>query len=222
MIATVLACIIPYLDANLAAKEPQQSFRRYQEGPLKIQEFTGVPDETLFGDAYTATSVEFRFRYKVRNEGKRFVARLIHFDAYSVFLPERSWWKNSASPSLLDHEQGHFDIAETTARRIQLAFDKSMAGKKWIESAGDTSVAATRKLRGTLTKVIDLANARMEQENRDYDRATRHGMRFRDQSEFRGFQKRTLERLEQSLKQDKSTKRNASKTRPTPDSIRNE
>jgi len=37
-----------------------------------------------------------------------------------MFQPQRSWTK-SATPRLLDHEQGHFDLGEVQARRLRRA-----------------------------------------------------------------------------------------------------
>ena len=183
-----------------AAEEKKPALRKFSDGPLRIEEFQGKPDLAINGDAYTASRVEFKYEFAAEQKNGQVEVRLTKFEVFSVFLPKSSWWKSSAKKSLLDHEQGHFDIAETAARRIQLGFDKIFASKKTIRGSGPTREKAIKQLTEKLRRVVELANEQVDQENLDYDSRTSHGMSPRNQAEHRRVQKATLDRLAKELK----------------------
>lgn len=190
---------ISCLPAFSLSEEVASTYRKYQDGPLQIKEFKATPAKHAGGDAYTQCSIEFRFNYTYEKRDKLFVTTLTSFDAFSVFLPEKSWWKQQASPAILDHEQGHFDIAEVNALRLQIAFAKSFNNKRKIQGTGTTYDAAVKELRGSLSKVMQLANEQATQAHLDYDASTMHGMRYRRQGEQRRIQKATLQQLNKEL-----------------------
>lgn len=178
---------------------PKANPRTYAEGPLKIEEFRGPPDRFAGGDAYTATKVHFEFKWSIAAENGVYTATLTSFDAYAVFLPEKSWWTRRAAKEILDHEQGHFDIAEMTARRLQLVFGKVFAQKQKIQTKGPSRDAATKALEDKLNQIIKIANDQTNQDDEQYDAITRHGMRYGRQAEFRRVQKATLKQLAEKL-----------------------
>ncbi len=190
--------LLTLLTTGVLAEEKQTKLRRFADGPLRIEEFKGKPDR-LSGDAYTANRVDFKYDYVLTGKGGRVEARLKTFEAYSLFLRESSWWKSSAREFLLDHEQGHFDIAEAAARRAQLGFDKVFAEKKVIRAYGATKEEAIKKLSDKISRVMKVANEQATEDNREYDAITSHGMRPRIQAEQRHVHKATLDRLAKEL-----------------------
>jgi predicted secreted Zn-dependent protease len=76
---------------------------------LQWDDFQGKPDKRSIGDAGTAVQIK----------AKPFlVKKSIHYDVVAIFSRKRSWVRDT-SPSLLAHEQLHFDIAELYARKIR-------------------------------------------------------------------------------------------------------
>ena len=145
------------------------------------------------------TRVMLNYEYDSKLEGDQFRTRLSAIEAYAVFLPKDSWWRAQKSESLLDHEQGHFDIAELAARRLQHAFNKTLQA-----GIGSTQQDAIRAMEAKLSKILQLVNEQAVNENAEYDRITSHGSNRRAQIEQRRIQRLSLRRLEKELKKQSS------------------
>ncbi len=183
-----------------AYAEPPKSERRYDQGPLKHNEFRKDAEDAIPGRAKTMARVMYSYRTQIERKGpERFQVQLTSLDAYSVFLPKESWWSYRNSIALLDHEQGHFDIAEITARRLELAVRQAIKKGQSIGGFGKTLKQANAELSKKLQRVIDIANEQSVEENADYDRKTLHGARVGSQAEYRRIQKLTLEKLAKQL-----------------------
>lgn len=76
---------------------------------LQWDDFQGGPDKGSLGDAGTAVQIKAK-PYLVKKE--------IRYDVEALFNRRKSWVRDT-SPSLLAHEQLHFDIAELYARKIR-------------------------------------------------------------------------------------------------------
>lgn len=175
--------------------------RRYDQGPLKLSEFRRNTKDSIRGRANTMTRVMYEYKtYAKQTKPKHFEVELRSMKVYSIFLPEASWWNHPPSDALLDHEQGHFDIAEITARRLQASFRKALKSGKTIRGLGRSLEAAQKQLEAKLQKVIDLANKQSLEENQEYDSLTRHSVLVSAQAEYRRIQKLTLDRLAKQLK----------------------
>lgn len=76
---------------------------------LRWDDFQGKPDENSESDAGTAIAIR----------AKPFlVNKKVKYDVVAIFNRSKSWVRDR-SPSLLAHEQLHFDIAELYARKIR-------------------------------------------------------------------------------------------------------
>lgn len=174
--------------------------RRYDAGPLQRKEFIGRPDRSTGRTAATMTRVMFQYRFRSRRiRAGKVEVRLTSMEAYSIFLPRESWWISSPDPELLDHEQGHFDIAELAARRVQLVFDRMLAKRESISAQARTEAAATELVVKKLEKVMKTINEQSNEENREYDRSTNHGLHRQSQTEHRRVHQLTLAKLEKEL-----------------------
>jgi len=76
---------------------------------LQWHDFQGTPDEDSRGDAGAAVRIKAT-PFLVKKE--------IKYDVHALFDRKKSWARDK-SPSLLAHEQLHFDIAELYARKIR-------------------------------------------------------------------------------------------------------
>lgn len=189
--------VIATADATCA--ESSTSHRLYKQGPLKFDEFRRDAEEALPGKAYTMTRVMFKYSFHVRGRNGQHEARLTAINVFAVFLPEVSWWGAREDEWLLDHEQGHLDIAEIAARRLQLAFNRRFESKRAISATGRTAEKAKQSLEAKIAKVMEVANENVLEENREYDSRTSHGLRDSDQREFRRIQQLTLKKLGDEL-----------------------
>ena len=199
LVIAVLVCM--NLTANARETSSPESHRPFNLGPLTVQDFQKSPPEVSHGKAYTQTRVMFTYEYGLQKSGNNvYEASLTKLQTYSVFLPRESWWNHPSSAWLLDHEQGHFDIAEITSRRVQLTFNRLFKSRKTVTAKGRTAALAKKALVEKLNEVMVVANKQALQENEEYDRRTAHGMKRREQLEHRRIQKLTLQRLAAELK----------------------
>ena len=81
---------------------------------LKWEDFQAKPDSNSKFKAVTAASIN----YTITNDEKSF-----SYKVSCVFYKKRSW-RLSNENILLQHEQGHYDLAELFARKMRLAFKK--------------------------------------------------------------------------------------------------
>lgn len=209
--SVVLLVLFLLMLSSAMAANPK--LRRYNQGPLRHSEFRTDAPQAQSHKAKTMTRVMFTYKFSGQQTSEeRYEMTLQSLDAFSVFLPNESWWHHRARPSLLDHEQGHFDIAEIAARRLQLAFKKAIAGDKPIRGVGTTAKAAKAALEKKLQFVFDAANEQAVEENLQYDLRTQHGIRHGNQAEMRRIQKLTLARLGEKLSGRKEVKMESSES----------
>lgn len=197
LVRIVLSAMLLISSTDIA-RSADQAERKYNMGPLRISEFKGDGGVLSTGKAYTSTRTMFSYKFRVkRARPNRFTAELKSITIYSVFLPDSSWWNSPPSAELLVHEQGHFDIAEIAARRLQLAFETTDVKK--IRGSGPTQKEAEQSLAEKLRHVVDVADKQIAAENIEYDATTGHGNWQRNQQEQHRIHKLTLEKLEKQL-----------------------
>jgi Bacterial protein of unknown function (DUF922) len=209
-----LSLFLPFvllLGLPLAAQTPAQrssqkknddssaKLRKYEEGPLAAADLQGTPPAaapvkdniTMVANTMSVVRYTYRLRTNSERDGS-WTARLTQFECFSAIEPAKCWNTVPESPRVLDHEQGHFDLAEIFARRLQRRFDDLMAGKN-ASSSGRTERAAREALEKEIKRVADDAYAALSEAQATYDKETRHGTRPRAQREHRRWQRQELE-----------------------------
>ncbi len=108
--------------------------------------------------------------------------------ARATFDPSRSWWRTSGGNAwdrrarqgslqldlqLLEHEQLHFDIAETAARKLRRRFTE------FAETCDDP------EKRESIGKMVVDVDRELQEEQQRYDRETRHGTDVRAQDRWK-------------------------------------
>ncbi|WP_315814315.1 hypothetical protein [Paraflavitalea speifideaquila] len=91
-------------DANLIAYTPDR--------PLTVNDFIAIPDELSRAAAQTASAIAVKYSSSVDSgQIKVLVTIMPYFDR------SRSWFleKYQTNPTILKHEQGHFDISALKA-----------------------------------------------------------------------------------------------------------
>ncbi|QDV24499.1 DUF922 domain-containing protein [Aureliella helgolandensis] len=180
-------------------KEPAALERPYELGPLTISEFIGRVEPGSTAQANTATRVRSKFRYSIRRSGRHFEAKITSITLFTVFLPQDSWWASHASTALLDHEQGHFDIAEINVRKAQLAIAQSKSNGKSMMVTKNSKQEASAAVVAMLDEQLQQVDSQIAADNLEYDRDTRHGLSSPKQSELRRIHQLTLEHLAEEL-----------------------
>jgi hypothetical protein len=99
------------------------------------------------------------------------------FEVDAIFHRDSSWvvpgrWNER----LLDHEQGHFDLAELYARKLSQALRN-------LESPCENMELT----RGLIQNILQLNQQQLEQEQRRYDIETRHGTNRKRQESWNEF-----------------------------------
>jgi len=202
----VASVLIPTASlAQIPGQEAQgvvKADRTYGDGPLTAADFKGQPPSegklagTTF-QAYLFLDIHWSSKYRTAGRGRNVSAFLTQFQATAVTSAAKSWNKN---PDLLDHEQGHFDIAQIYALRLEIKLRKLLAAKKPPSGVGETEEAAVDALNSVLEKEYKTAKAASDEENIEYDRLTTHGTVLEKQRELRHVHQETLKKLAAELK----------------------
>jgi hypothetical protein len=130
-----------------AAAEPRSvsgtNNRPYADGPLTAADFSGKrPAQSPVNMgiemvANTECEVRYEYRSTVEQKGQNpWTARMSSFECTAVIVPEKCWNAQPESRRILDHEQGHFDLAEIAARRAQQHFSGLARDGKAIARVG--------------------------------------------------------------------------------------
>ena len=118
---------------------------------LQWDDFQGSPDKNSLGDAGTAVQIRAK-PYLVRKQ--------VHYDVVAIFNRSKSWARDT-SPTLLSHEQLHFDIAEVYARKI----------RKRVKELGDRGINDIKVYNTAIHELLEESN----DIDRQYDLETLHG-----------------------------------------------
>jgi molecular chaperone DnaK (HSP70) len=166
LIALILSiCFRDVLSQHSNTKSSIDSCIYWQENRrLAFEDFKGSQDTTFLVYGYPANgaaSTKIETTFLVDENGRITVIVL------NKFLKEKSWIMNR-KPSVLSHEQGHFDISEIYARKIRKAVNELL--RKNIDD--ENIYKETIKL--------FLNELAIHQEK--YDAETHHGFLFDKQS----------------------------------------
>jgi hypothetical protein len=102
----------------------------------------------------------------------------------------------------LDHEQGHVDLSAIHAGRARAKLRRMVTRGELTITAKDEA-AAKRELEKRLKKVLDEELAAWREENRRYDRQTRHGGDREQQRQHRAHHARLLRELKAAAEEKK-------------------
>jgi len=184
----------------------REHLRRYSDGPLRANDFSAtVPDPRprengVQLEAFTFVDIAYDVRYQSRVSASRTRLTLKSIDVYAVVDPSKSWNVKKSSGELMDHEQGHFDLAAIFALRMQLDFDKQLGEGRGITTVGANEKDAALAMRREIDRLIRAASEEMVKANQEYDRVTAHGSRRAAQQQERRKQIDELTRLVGELK----------------------
>lgn len=182
-----------------AAPGASNQLRLYGAGPLTIADFRGaVPQATRFF-ARTSTDVRYDFKYRYEVRGNVTTVTLTEINAFATLDRANSWNARPEDKALLAHEQGHFDIAQLCALKLQLELAKLLKDG----AAPNASAASEREAAAALVQKLDeLAqplHASMRAADAEYDQATEHGRLASQQADARKKQLAALKAAKQAI-----------------------
>jgi hypothetical protein len=155
---TVVIAALPF-SGSLAAPVDADRFQWKEHGRLKWDDFKG-DSGAIQDESAAATYCSIGFRTRLADDGG-----LPLVEVYNTFYVNRSWVKpNARLQSVLDHEQGHFDLCEVYTRRLR----QRMA-------AAALATGTQQPDRQLMIALYSEVSAEYEQQQQLYEEETLHG-----------------------------------------------
>ena len=156
----ILLLALGSMSASSANDSEDNEIRWRKNFRLDWTHFKGKAERLSPMDALTESGISFSWTCDWRG---------FHSEIYALFVPHGSWVKDP-TPTLLHHEQAHFDITEIHARKMRKFSQEHpnpcSLGKAGIDKASKAIIKAS----------YDMQN--------EYDEATSHGQNRRSQKEW--------------------------------------
>jgi hypothetical protein len=178
-------------DDNKKLADADLALRPYRNGPLTAADYRCPPPKPVPQKngvslaAMTYTSIHYSIRYRWRElKSKTVEAKLTNFDAVAEVDRRQSWTTRPTDERLLDHEQGHFDVTELYARRIQKKLNALISAGAIVGRGDDDTTAVAdlnQQVDSRVQEFLDLEHKEQDQ----YDIATHHGTFHNAQAEER-------------------------------------
>ncbi|MDP6447420.1 MAG: hypothetical protein QGG36_15240 [Pirellulaceae bacterium] len=171
--------------------------RRYEDGPVKAEYYRAAPPKSRRTLAQSFVGIRHKTAYYFDREGRSIIVRTSKMEVFAVFVPDRSWNVTPNDQRLIDHEQGHFDLMQIGALQARIALKKELST---LVGRGESKQTAVKDLERRTSEFLARFDVKALDENRIYDRDTRHGLRRSRQAEHRAEQKKRLAELTEKFK----------------------
>lgn len=191
--------------------------KRYREGRLVIADFAMDPPEERDLDAMLATQLRIHFEYRCEygpQYGGGARADVTMMDIFAVIRPEESWTTMPENKRLLDHEQGHFDVAQIAAISAKLSMHEKWKAGKLAGSAPEPQ-RAIEKLRENIQAEMEPYYAKLKAAQQEYDQQTSHGRWHWEQRNERKKHARILKMLNKYWEESKWYKKKRRRAEPS-------
>ncbi len=159
-ILALLLITLPMMSVNKTVVSGDSEIRWRKGLRLEWRDFKGRAERLSPMDALTESGISFSWSCDSRG---------FDTEIYALFVPHGSWVKDP-TPTLLKHEQAHFDITEIHARKLRKFFaehpNPCRLGRSGIDKASKKIIKESYDLQNT------------------YDESTNHGENRRMQKEW--------------------------------------
>jgi hypothetical protein len=172
-----------------------ENVRPYDDGPLTEDDFRGKPPETITAAAKTVTQFAFEFTYRYKTTARLTTASLDRITITACIRRDQSWNRNPEDKRLMDHEQGHADIAQIHSLKARLAFRKKLGKGPNVTATASSLKEAAAALDREVRKEVAIFEQATRDADAEYDRQTANGLGGK-QAEWRRVQVETLKQLE--------------------------
>lgn len=181
------------------AEDPPASVLRYGERPLKSSDFRApVPDERPAIEprieAFSHTEVRYQYQLRTRRRSGRWQAEIQSIDVEAVFIPEKSWNAQPGDARLLDHHQGHFDLAQIAALAVQSELDHLQRARRLPVGRGTSEASAQADLEMQIARLVRGHTDALQRDHDYFDQITRYGTLADVEARERQQQQETLRR----------------------------
>jgi predicted secreted Zn-dependent protease len=157
----MMLLIFPYLLISLVqVKEPATLIDWTSDKKLTWSDFKGTPDAGSTNAALTSSSITIEFGYS--NRGMNYGIKCRFNTASS--------WGRIKNEHILAHEQGHFDLAELHARKLNKALKEYVFNSKTVSK--------------DVNAIYDAIMKEHHQVQQEYDEATDHSRKVTAQKEW--------------------------------------
>ena len=162
-----------------------------RERQLKWEDFTGEPDVKNEAGALTKSIIYSKCDAKIVETTRGFKFQLVNISSVALFQKSGSWVKpivlrSNQHAIILKHEQGHFDIKEVYARKLQRKLYEM--GKTNYPCKGETLAERQKYADDEAEKVLNNLSKEMNREqrslNEQYEDQTNHGINLRNQGRW--------------------------------------
>ncbi len=135
-------------------------------------------------NAATSWNVPFEYYWESSNEGCNY--KFSKILATANFEKSKSWVKRGQEADwLLNHEQGHFDMAQIFAEEFNERAQSELMGKEFSCPGGiNNSNAINNQARNQVQSIFSQEHQKALQMNSRYDTETNHGMNNNKQIEW--------------------------------------
>lgn len=174
-----ISCFVVGAQVGLAASANEIDWNAEQ--PLTWDDFDGpVPrgaDEARV--ASTTSSIAWSYEYEIRWSGEKCDFSIVRLDSVARFHRDSSWVRRGhRTPEVLEHEQGHFDIAQLYDEKFRETTRKLVGSSQ--ECVGQSQRRATRNAERQIARLVgaiyDEVWRQYELRQEAYDRETNHGI----------------------------------------------
>jgi hypothetical protein len=146
--------------------------------PLTWSDFRGPIDATASADtvAMTAASLSWKYAYRMESGRRDCTYRLTEISTQATFDPSQSWARmEHRTPTVLEHEQGHFDLTEVFRRMLAAEGAELVdAPHQCRPNARQTDVEA--RVAALVEPLRDRIWDELQRVQTAYDDETRHGI----------------------------------------------
>jgi hypothetical protein len=192
--------------ADTPGTEEKPLLVRHGERPLRASDFLAlVPEDLPESDpplvAYSHTEVRYAYNTQVSRRRNRVRLQLNEIELFAVFVGDKSWNDSKQNGALLDHHQGHLDLAQIASLELQQEFDEALRKERQsLVGEGGSEQEAQQDLQQKIEKRMLARIAQLEQEHKYFDENTRYGTDAEAESRERRKQLELLQALTEARK----------------------
>ena len=136
-----------------AAEDARPRGRSYQDGPLTLDDYRAKPPDDSPLSAFTVTDIRCDYRYRYQSTNRTTTAYVTEMTIDAVVIASQSWNRHPKDKRVLDHEQGHFDLAMIAALQTRLRFAEEYQTRK-LTGTGATMEIALEDLKRELKQEV--------------------------------------------------------------------
>lgn len=155
---------------------------------LEWSDFKAESNPAIFEDA--SSVIKYRCTWTVKSEsfGKEIKFSIENIQVTPEFHRHLSWVRHQmATPNLLNHQQGHFDLAELLQNKVTENIEKVFENK-WYLTRGQNEEQRKQFAREDSAKMIakelEKGQEYLSEKQRDYDNQTDYGQIIEKQKEY--------------------------------------